>query len=105
MNFFKKYKIAILSILLVVILGIGYSVFFVGESDTASLVSDRVGSPGDVVVGKNLLALLLTLQSIDLKEDIFTDPAFRRLEDFSLELAPQSVGRVNPFAPLSTSGR
>lgn len=105
MNLYKKYRTAILSVLIVIVLGVGYSMFFVGGDDTASLVSDRVGSAADAVVGKNLLALLLTLKSIELKEDIFADPAFRRLEDFSLELAPQSVGRVNPFAPFSTGGR
>ncbi len=105
MHLFKKYKTAILSVLLVVILGIGYSMFFVNNEDTASLVSDRVGSREDAAVGKDLLALLLTLKSIDLREDIFADPAFRRLEDFSLELAPQSVGRVNPFAPFNAGGR
>ncbi len=105
MELFKKYKKAILGILLVFIALAGYSVFFTGKSDTAALVSDRAGSSTTAVVGKNLLTLLLTLKSIDLREDIFLDPAFRRLEDFSLELAPQPVGRVNPFAPLGESVR
>lgn len=103
MDFFKKYRTAILVSTAVVLLGIVFSTFSSGKKDTGALVSDRALGTSENAVGKELLSLLLTLKSLDLKEDIFADPAFRRLEDFSLELAPQPVGRSNPFAPFGAS--
>lgn len=49
------------------------------------------------------LALLLSLQSISLASDIY--PALREFQDFSTELAPQTPGRENPFAPIGRGGR
>lgn len=48
---------------------------------------------------QELLNELLKLKSLQLDESIFTDPAFKSLEDFSQPIEPEAVGRKNPFMP------
>ena len=50
--------------------------------------------------GGDLIALLLELKSIKLDTAILQNPTFLTLQDFSVTLIPEPVGRVNPFAPL-----
>jgi hypothetical protein len=55
-------------------------------------------------VSEEFLQLLLSLQKIDLSGDLFLNPIFAGLVDFSTELQPQTPGRVNPFAPIGSVG-
>ncbi|MEK7192733.1 MAG: hypothetical protein AAB682_01215 [Patescibacteria group bacterium] len=55
-----------------------------GEADTAGFIN-----------------ILVNLRTIKLDSKIFSDPAFSSLTDFGVAIAPQAVGRANPFAPLS----
>ena len=67
--------------------------------DTSLLTSEKQGEEASLI-GEDLIGLLNTLKSITLDDSFFQDPAFRSLEDFSQELAPEPVGRSNPFAPI-----
>jgi len=62
-----------------------------------------VSSNNTGVTGNELLVLLLKIKSISLDGELFNDPIFEGLKDFSKEIAPQPVGRNNPFAPLGSS--
>ena len=50
---------------------------------------------------KELVATLLALRAVKLDGTIFVNPAFVALQDFGTQIAPEPVGRQNPFAPLS----
>jgi len=86
-------------ILLVIIFIAAFFVFSGGEKveDSALLVSKAVDESS---VGKDLVAILLELRSLELDESIFEDGFFTSLEDFSLEIGSQPAGRENPFAPI-----
>ncbi len=98
MNFFKQNQTIILVIVVVVIAFFVYTYFFTGKNDSAVLQTEEISV--EAPVNQDLVSLLLELKSITLDESIFSDPAFTGLQDFSQELVPEAVGRVNPFAPL-----
>jgi hypothetical protein len=43
---------------------------------------------------------LLQLKSLTLSDALLADAAFVTLQDFTVELAPEPIGRRNPFAPI-----
>lgn len=52
-------------------------------------------------IGQQFVALLLSIQSINLDPTLFSDPAFISLQDFSSPInQPGNEGRPNPFAPI-----
>lgn len=89
---------------LVIIVGAGYFVVAQyisvahGQSD---LVSTGQGSMGASADGAQVLSLLNTLNGIRLDSKIFSDPNFLSLQDWSVSIAQQEVGRPNPYLPVS----
>ncbi len=72
------------------------------EASNSQLISVKDSSVGGV--GSETLKLLAELRNLVLDEDIFVDKVFQNLEDFSMELQLQPIGRNNPFAPVGTDG-
>ena len=90
-------------IVFVVILGglyFAYVFFFKDSAPPTSTISPS-GSGGEV--SGDILPLLLQLQTIKLDQSIFSDPVFKSLENFSVELPHEESGRPNPFAPVESS--
>ena len=50
-------------------------------------------------VEAELITFLLEVRNIRLNAQIFSNPAFLQLKDFSTEIVPEPTGRDNPFAP------
>ena len=98
MKILKKYKNKILIVVIIIVAAIGYNILFGGEENNL-LMSESVNAVGKTE-DDELISLLINLRSINLDESIFSDPVFRSLEDFGQKLAPESVGRNNPFAPI-----
>ena len=100
MTLWKRYRISIISIVVLVILFAVYSLYFTDGEET-SLIRDSAS--GTISADqRELLALLSSLESVELNDALFATPEFRSLIDWSRELPPESVGRSNPFAPLGT---
>ena len=100
MNIFDHInKQAALGTLLVVIFLAGLFFYTIG-GDTApsSGVSEADGASLDATLGKDLLLALARLKSTKLDTAIFADPIFTTLHDWGVVIAPQPVGRRNPFA-------
>ena len=95
-----RYLISILGLALVV--GIGY--FAVaqyvsvahGQSGLMQVdrTSDAVSASGAQVIG-----LLNRLKQINLDGKIFSNPNFLTLQDWSVEVPTQEIGRSNPYLP------
>lgn len=103
MEVLKKYKTILLIIAIVIIAFIAYGFLFGGEKDDSLLVSDSVFESSDstgAIVESDLLTLLLDIRSIKLDESVFSNEAFKSLEDFGQDIVPEPVGRENPFAPV-----
>lgn len=97
----KSLFIPILVILLAILI-VGY-VYFSRGRDNDSLLQTRVKT-ADEVIGKDLLLSLLKLKTLKLDDSLFRDPVFLSLQDWTIELVPQPVGRNNPFLPLGRNG-
>jgi len=95
-----KNKKIISGIIILVFAFIIYSVFFKSEVPTTSGLVTGTGADSQFITGKEILALLVDLKSIQLQSDIFRNRAFRSLEDFSIPISPEPQGRTNPFAPV-----
>lgn len=50
--------------------------------------------------GAQVLALLNRIKSLKLEGKVFANPTFQGLQDWSAEIAPQTVKRPNPFLPV-----
>lgn len=51
--------------------------------------------------GARVLALLGRLKALRLDGKIFSDPNFLVLQDWSVEIAPQTFGRPNPYLQVA----
>lgn len=96
----KRYKLALLLILLAIGSFVAYQMLYVDGGITSLLVSQRGTEISGNVVGREIINLLDELQEISLSRDIFNDPAFRSLIDFEQDILPEPIGRSNPFAPI-----
>ncbi len=56
---------------------------------------------GKVQVERDIVATLLQLRSVSLDGTVFSNPAFRSLQDFGSQIVTEPVGRQNPFSPIS----
>lgn len=99
MNLFRQYQTVITFIVVVIVAYLGYQYFFAPSNEEAITVTETPNSGVD----QDLIALLLELRSIRLDNEIFADPLFQSLTDFSKELVSEPVGRPNPFAPFGVT--
>lgn len=92
---------------LVALAAIGFIAWYLlRDSSTAELSDTLTEVPAEAVgpvLGRDLLAALSRLQETTLDTGFFADPIFRNLHDFGVVIAPQPVGRRNPFASFSAT--
>lgn len=104
-----KKKIILIG-LVIVMLVVFYNVFIKSSNKSAKVVTQ--GSAFDTIsidqlseeeqrVGGEFLDQLLNLEAMTLPGDIFDNPSFGSLSDFTIDLIqPGNEGRPNPFAPV-----
>lgn len=91
-------------VVVVGLLAVGYFVFVkketldIGQVAATSLIADETATIGTEINGtvRDLKNLELAVASSTI---IFELPEFKNLEDFSVSIPPESVGRENPFVP------
>ncbi len=88
------------SIILVVILIVGYFLYtFVFKAEDP-LITSEVSSTSEIL-GQDLVNELRSLKSLrDINSAFFADPAFLGLYDIEVSITPKPVGRQNPFLPV-----
>jgi cell division septation protein DedD len=100
----SKRTINLITIVIVVVaIFFAYRFFFVTPEPEAEpgVVTTASSVPDADISGGDFLALLLSVQDINLSKNVFNNPIFRdRLKDFGRELPSRVVGRSNPFAPF-----
>jgi hypothetical protein len=99
-------KNIIIVISIIVIAGIGYGIFVYSNKTPSNVTARQVvgtsgtASVGNSAVGREFVSQLLAIQNIKFNFDIFKDPVFLGLSDFSKPIQDQPIGRPNPFAPI-----
>ncbi len=92
-------KKAFIAGIVVILLAVGFLFYLLGDTqESSSAVTEIAVSPLEGELGRELLMLLAKLKSTKLDASVFTDPIFKSLRDFGVDIAPQPVGRRNPFA-------
>ncbi len=90
---------------LVLVVGFGYFALAQyietahGQSSNSLLVPAESAYSNTSATGAQVLALLNRLQNITLDDSIFKSPAFANLQDWTVTITPQQVGRSNPYLP------
>ncbi len=105
MQWIKQHIVLFLIVVALIAGGVFYGMTGGGVQSDALLTTETVdtGSPSADTADRDLVETLLTLRAISLSGTIFSDPAFKALQDFGTPIVPEPVGRQNPFAPLNNS--
>lgn len=74
-----------------------------GSNTTGALLSTTKASAAQDSIGRDFLELLQELRSVRIDTQVFSDPAFASLRDFSSPIISEPVGRENPFAPIDAA--
>jgi len=100
MGALKKYKNIVIGVAVIIVAFIAYAVFSGRSTPSDQGLTSQTPSGLPSEDGEDLVSLLLQLKSINLSSDLFADTTFATLQDFSVELAPQPIGRRDPFATI-----
>lgn len=89
-----------LLVLSTIVLAAGaYWFFFIGTDNEAPL-SETSSENSTQAKFKELIGKLPS----SFNTDIFADPRFNTLTDLTTQVIPELPGRIDPFAPVQTSG-
>lgn len=93
-------------IVFIIILAISGLLYFysIGTPSDNSVSSLDVSLPPDAIagniVGSRALVLLREISTLKIDPDFFRGAVYKSLLDYTIEVPPQNVGRVNPFQPF-----
>ena len=93
MKTFKKYKKIIIAVLALIAVLFVYNSFF-KKAPQAELPGESAN------VGADIVELFASLERVVLDRDLFNSPLYRSLMDWSINIPPQPVGRLNPFESI-----
>lgn len=93
-----KKNLTIIASVGVVILGIGYLLFF----KSGGLPQDLVQAPATPIseAQRSFLVLLQELKQVSFDTSFFQDPYFASLRTVDFSVTPETKGKKDPFAPL-----
>ena len=81
----------------ILLLAVGY--YMISQTDSVTLSLDGVSLVSGDLLAKTqaFIDRGATLQSLEIKTSVLTDPHFTSLRSYTTEIPDQSVGRVNIF--------
>jgi len=88
---------AIIGLVVVVLLGLVYFFFFSGPSAPPLSATSVAGSQAE----QNFAALVTRLSPITFDLRLLSDARFASLTDLTTPIAPEAVGRTDPFASFT----
>ena len=87
----------ILIIAALVAAGGAYWYFFTGPGTEPPLTAGTADNQAQ----SRFQTLVSELQSISFDTDIFSEPSFMALVDLTTPITPETIGRLDPFAPIA----
>lgn len=88
--------ITLIIVTLIVAVG-AYWYFFTGTGNEPPLTTGAVDNQAQ----SRFQTLLSELQPVSFNTNIFSEPRFMALVDLATPVAPETIGRLDPFAPVS----
>lgn len=84
--------------IIIIVAVIGGGIYFYKNKGSDATIEEV---PVDTAsIGSDIYALLAQLNSLKIDSEIFVDPAYQSLNDYTSIVRPEVQGRKNPFAPL-----
>lgn len=83
-----------------ILLAFGGWYFFGGKSEPEAYLMEIAEDPVESIIGRELLSALEKMRSVKLDVSLFDDSAYKSLQDTTVEIPKQPIGRRNPFAPF-----
>lgn len=102
MDWIYKHKLIALIVILV-LTAIGWYMLSGSSSSSSDAVLVTESAQPIPPEAQDLLDSLHALQAVTLQSQIFSNPSFHVLKDFTTQIVPEPIGRPNPFAPLDGS--
>lgn len=96
----KSKSTIILILVVLAAMFFGYAALF-GEDETVAPEEMAAGAGN---AGDDLIALLEQLKSLRMDGEVFSLAAFRSLDDMTMDVVDEPIGRDNPFATLGIGG-
>ncbi len=97
----KENKNLLIVFIIIVVLALVYYWFFTGEGSFSSQLFQLQERTEASEIGRALREELNRLRALDsVNLDVLHDPAVANMEDISLRIIPEPLGRSNPFAPF-----
>jgi len=88
-------------IIIIIVIGGGIFFYFNGKDSSSNSGGIGVTAAGASSVDQTqVLSLLNQIRKLNIDSELFSDPAYTKLYDYSVDIPDQTVGRSNPFAPL-----
>ncbi len=91
----QKSRLPEIIAILLVIGAIGYYFYSSGSNGSAS--SSFTISSATSSVGANVLGLLNQIHSLKIDASLFQSPVYQSLNDFTVQVPPEPIGKSNPF--------
>jgi hypothetical protein len=108
----KVRNFAIIILIIALIIGVLTIIDNSSSTDTATVDNSLVSNKGAGITTQNdgssqvandeFSDILASITGLDIDTTIFEDPSFKALRDFPIFLGTDTVGRVNPFAPIGS---
>lgn len=76
-----------------------YYMFFLGPTVPSDSSLLETGS-GEEMIGTQVMNLLDQIQSLKIDPTMFQSPVYKSLQDYSVAIPTENVGRDNPFSPF-----
>jgi flagellar basal body-associated protein FliL len=93
-------KTAIIIIVIIIVALIAYFYYEGNTPVSNSSLETTVATNEAQAVGVRVLTLLNQIKSLKVDTDLFKDASYLTLQDYSVQIPPENVGRSDPFAPL-----
>jgi hypothetical protein len=88
-------------IIIAIVVILAACVYFYYQGTGTSNVSGLLQASGDNPdVSAEVTAIFSQIQALKIDKTLFADVGYSSLQDNSVPVPPQNVGRLNPFAPI-----
>lgn len=102
-DFKNKKTLLITGGVVLVLIIILWMMFSGGGSGTATdnvPLTEVASDPVELIIGREMLAALDKMKATKLDTSFLDNEVYNSLQDFSVEIPKQPIGRRDPFAPL-----
>lgn len=93
-------KTAVIIVVIIIVTLIAYFYYAGSAPVSNSSLETTIANNEAQADGVRVLTLLNQIKSLKIDSDLFKNVSYLTLQDYSIQIPPENVGRPDPFAPL-----